>query len=137
MIQFGISNTDRKLFHVCKDVLPRLHGAKLSGSQSGFQSELQSGSRSRRCTGLHETFIVQHIIAHHITLSFIVQSLLHRNPPLIWIQIIRITIQIECLHRTKFLDPDRNLDRNPDNFALHKGIYFAEESGWSLKRVSL
>ena len=45
----------------------------------------------------------------HITLLFIVQSLLHCNPPNIWIKII----QIEFLHGTKFLDPDRD----PDNFA--------------------
>ena len=43
-----------------------------------------------------------------ITLFFIVQSLLHPNPPNIWIKII----QIKCLHRTKFCDPD--------NFALCK-----------------
>ena len=34
-----------------------------------------------------------------ITLLFIVQSLLYRNPPNIWIKIIKI----QCLHRTEFL----------------------------------
>ena len=53
----------------------------------------------------------------HITLLFIVQSLLHHNPPNIWIKMIQITIQIECLHGTKFLDPDCNLHRHLDNFA--------------------
>ena len=42
---------------------------------------------------------------------------LHRNPPNICIKIILIAIQIECLHRTKFIDPDRNLDSELDNFA--------------------
>ena len=44
----------------------------------------------------------------HITLLFIVQSLLHYNLPNIWIKITYITIQIECLHGTKFLDPYRD-----------------------------
>ena len=35
-------------------------------------------------------------------------------------KIIRIVIQIEGLHRTKFLDPDQDLDPNPDNFGLRK-----------------
>ena len=47
-----------------------------------------------------------------ITLMFIVQSLLHSNLPYIWIKIIEIAIQIECLHRTKFLDPDSYQDCN-------------------------
>ena len=34
----------------------------------------------------------------HITFLFIVQSLLHSNPPDIWIKII----EMECLHMTKF-----------------------------------
>ena len=34
------------------------------------------------------------------------QSLLHRNPPNIWIK----TIQIGCLYGTKFLDPYCNLN---------------------------
>ena len=41
---------------------------------------------------------------NRITLLFIVQSLLHHNPPNIWIKII----QIECFHRRKFLDTDRD-----------------------------
>ena len=55
-----------------------------------------------------------------ITLFFIVQSLLHRNPLSIWIKIIYIAIHIECLHKTKFLDPDRYLDCDLNNFALCK-----------------
>ena len=39
-----------------------------------------------------------------ITLLFIVQSLLHRNPPYIWIKMIQIAIQSEYIHRTKVLD---------------------------------
>ena len=39
-----------------------------------------------------------------ITLLFIVHSLLQRNPPNIWIRVIQIVIQIECLHRTKLLE---------------------------------
>ena len=37
-----------------------------------------------------------------------------------WIEIIQIAIQIDCLHGTKYLDPDRNLDCNTDYFALCK-----------------
>ena len=48
-----------------------------------------------------------------IKLLFIVQPLLHGKPPNIWIKIIQIAIQIECIHGTKFLDPDRD----PDHFA--------------------
>ena len=55
-----------------------------------------------------------------IKLLFIVQSLLHCNPSNIWIEIIQITIQIECLHRKKFLDPDSHLDRILDNFVTCK-----------------
>ena len=51
-----------------------------------------------------------------ITLLFIVQSLLYCNPPNILIKII----QIKCLHRTKFLDPNSNLDLDLDNFAWYK-----------------
>ena len=29
---------------------------------------------------------------------------------------IQVVIQIECLHGTKFLDPDSYLDPDPDNF---------------------
>ena len=50
-------------------------------------------------------------------LLFIVWSLLHHNPPHIWIKIMKIVIQIECLHETKFLNPDHNLDCDLDNFA--------------------
>ena len=39
---------------------------KLSRSRSGLQSRLQSGSRSRRCTRLHRTCIVQYNKALHI-----------------------------------------------------------------------
>ena len=52
-----------------------------------------------------------------VILLFIVQSLLHRTPPNIWIKIIQIAIQIECLHRIKILDPECDLDYDPDNFA--------------------
>ena len=48
-----------------------------------------------------------------ITLSFIVQSLLHHNPPNIWIKIIKIATKIECLLGTTFFNPDCDLD----NFA--------------------
>ena len=51
------------------------------------------------------------------TLFFIVQSLLHSNPPNIWIKIIQIVIQIECLHGSKYLDPDSDPDCDPNNFA--------------------
>ena len=60
-----------------------------------------------------------------IKLLFIVQSLLNRNPSNIWIKIIQIAIQIECLHGTKFLNPDRNLD--PDKFAQCKPGIKVEE----------
>ena len=49
-----------------------------------------------------------------ITLLLIVQSLLHRNPPYIWIKIIQVPIQIECLHGIKCLDSDHVLDCNLD-----------------------
>ena len=35
------------------------------------------------------------------------------NPSNMWIEIFQIAILIECLQETKFLDPDRNLDRDP------------------------
>ena len=38
-----------------------------------------------------------------ITLISIVKSLLHCNPPNIWINIIQITIQIKFLHGTTFV----------------------------------
>ena len=61
---------------------------------------------------LHHCSIQQsyHIVSHCC-------SLLHHNPPNIWIKIIQIAIQIECFHRTKFLNPDLNIDRDPDNVA--------------------
>ena len=31
-------------------------------------------------------------------------------------------IQIECLHKTKFLNPDHDLDHDPDKFALRKRV---------------
>ena len=52
-----------------------------------------------------------------IKLLFIVQSLLHHNPPYIWIKIILIPIQIECLHGTKLLNPDCDGDCDLDNLA--------------------
>ena len=45
-------------------------------------------------------------------LLFIVWSLLHHNPSHIWIKIMKIVIQIECL-----LNPDHYLDCDLDNFA--------------------
>ena len=48
-----------------------------------------------------------------ITLLFIIQSLLDCNQTYIWIEVIQIGIQIKCLHRTKFINPDPDLD----NFA--------------------
>ena len=59
-------------------------------------------------------------ITKHITLLFIVQSLLHCNPPILWIKIIQIAIHIKCLHGTKYLDSDQDLDCDPDNFAPSK-----------------
>ena len=53
----------------------------------------------------------------HITLLFIVWSFLHHNQHHIWIKIIQIAIQIEYLQGKKFLDPECNLDCDPDNFA--------------------
>ena len=53
---------------------------------------------------------------------FIDQSLLHHNPPNIWIKITQIEIQIECLHGTKFLNPDCNLDLDPHNFNQCKQV---------------
>ena len=56
---------DRDLdnFAPCKRcIIRRLHGPKLSASQSG----LRPGSRFRRCTRLHRTFIVQYNKAHHL-----------------------------------------------------------------------
>ena len=55
--------------------------------------------------------------AKRITLFFIVQSLLHRNPPNIWSTIIHNAIQIECLYRTQFFDLDRYLDCDLDKFS--------------------
>ena len=52
-----------------------------------------------------------------ITLLFIVQSLLNHNPLNIWLKIIRITIQIDCLHGTKVLDSNRDLDCDLDNLS--------------------
>ena len=49
-------------------------------------------------------------------------SLLHCNPPNIWIKIIQIAIKIECLHGTTFLYPDRNHDRDPDNLLRVNGV---------------
>ena len=60
-------------------------------------------------------FIVQ-LLSQCITLLFIVQSSSHQNLPNIWIKIIQIVIQIECLHGTTFLD----LVHDPDNFAPYK-----------------
>ena len=45
-----------------------------------------------------------------------IKSLLYRYAPNFLIKIIQIAIQIECLNRMKFLDPDHDLD----NFPLYK-----------------
>ena len=59
-----------------------------------------------------------------ITLLFIVPFLFYRNPPNIWIKIIQIAIQMEFLLVTKYLDTDRNLHLDLNNFAPCKwGIY--------------
>ena len=60
-----------------------------------------------------------------IMIVFIVQSLcdgpdIAIHPASIWIKIIQIEIKIKCLHWTKLIDPDGDLDCNPDNFALCK-----------------
>ena len=60
-----------------------------------------------------------HCSIQQITVLFIVQSLLHRYPPNIWIKIIQIVIQIKCLHGT-FYDLDWDLDGDPDNCAQCK-----------------
>ena len=57
-----------------------------------------------------------------ITLLFIVQSLLHYNPPNIWIEIIQIVNQIKCLPGTKCLYPDCDLDCDLYNFAPCKRL---------------
>ena len=51
------------------------------------------------------------------TLLFIVQSLLHCNPPDIWIKIIQNANQVKYLHGTKVLNSDHYLGCNLDNFA--------------------
>ena len=53
---------------------------------------------------------------------FIVQSLLHSNTSNIRIKIIQI--EMVCLHGTKFLNQDCNLDHVPDNFAQLNGVYY-------------
>ena len=50
---------------------------------------------------------------HHV---YVYCSVIVRfHPPNIWIKIKQIAFQIDCLHGTKFTDPDCNLER--DNFA--------------------
>ena len=69
---------------------------------------------------IQKMYLFTHSLFHttkRITLLLIVQSLLHRNPPYIWIKIIQITIQIDCLNRTRFLNKDCYLDHDLDNFA--------------------
>ena len=76
-------------------------------------SRSRDGTLSRRCTWtssgslpvLFGTFIVQYNKAPHIVVHC---SLLHRNPPNIWVKIIQIAIQIECLlvRNTWFRLPD-------------------------------
>ena len=62
-------------------------------------------------------------ITKSVTLLFIVQSmLLHCNPPNIWIRIIKIAIQIKCLHGTKFPDPDLDLDIIEISLLLVNGV---------------
>ena len=61
----------------------------------------------------HSLIIVQHNKAHHIVVHC---SVIVTSQSIIWIKIILITIQIECLHGTKFLDPDSDLDCDLDNF---------------------
>ena len=48
-------------------------------------------------------------------------SLLHGNLRNIWIKIIQIVIQIECLHRAKLHDLDCDWDCDLDNFVPCKG----------------
>ena len=52
-------------------------------------------------------WIEQHIVVH-CSVIVILQSSKYK---------IQIEIQIECLHGTLFLDPDRYLDGDLDNFA--------------------
>ena len=70
----------------------------------------------RICIRLHGTFIVQYIKEHHIVVHCsVVVTYKALN---IWIKIICIANQIECLHGTKLLYPHSYLDRDhhPDNF---------------------
>ena len=55
-------------FSILSELYPVYMGQKSSGSQFG----LQSGSRSRRCTWLHGTFIVQYNKVHHIVVHCLV-----------------------------------------------------------------
>ena len=90
-------------------LIPCLHRAKWSGSWSILRSGLLSGSQSRICSVYsgHSLFN----ITKSVTIVFIVYAVIvwwfrNRNQPNIWIKFSLITIQIDCLHRTKFLDPE-------------------------------
>ena len=53
-----------------------------------------------------------------ITLLFIVSS----QSTNIWIKMIQIVIQIKCSHGIRFIDPDCDLDYDPDHFPLCKQV---------------
>ena len=59
---------------------------------------------------------MQHIVVH---CSVIVTS---QSTQYIWIKIIWNVIRIECLHGTKFLEPDRYLYRDLGNTLRVKGL---------------
>ena len=56
----------------------------------------------------YSLFTLHHIVFHF---SVIVTS----QSIFIWIKIIQIAIQIKCLHGMKYLDPECDLDRDPNN----------------------
>ena len=83
---------------VIKCKTPPLHGAKIIWI-ANLDCELDHNPEDVPVYMGHSLFNTLQV--HNIVLS-----LLHCNPPNVLIKIIQITIQMECLHATKFLDPD-------------------------------
>ena len=68
---------------------------------------------------LHDTSSLHRTLIEYNKPLHIVQSL-HCNLLNIEIEIIKIAIQIECLHVTTFLDSKHDLNDDPDDFAPSK-----------------
>ena len=70
LLQFGILTMTSDESEVLYPIYTEQKFSRLrSGLQSRLQSRLQSGLRSRRCTRLHGTFIVQYNKANHIIVN--------------------------------------------------------------------